>query len=310
MTGDAHIHSLLHCNINSGELGPSAAFYSDVLGTKIGMETAATPTDGRALGFPGDTISKVLFFYDHRGPRVAPAVELMGWIDPLSVGSAPAEPNHVGLSAVGYVVPSLDDLVSRATAAGIRVSASSDQFPLRDERRPYVRLLDVDGVPIEIYEGAVEALTFSHMRLTVRDLDASIAWYGKIGLELRHRYDDVRLSEGETGAAGGATFSVASVGPVADPSLTFELTSYSTPEVVGTPIAPANHVGIYRVAMGVEDGKAAQAELSQVWDAVPDPVWVELPGTKLGGVDVLFLTDPDGMVVELVTRPRKAMHRA
>ena len=37
------------------------------------------------------------------------------------------------------------------------------------------------------------------------------------------------------------------------------------------------------------------------------PEFVELPGTRRGGVVVLFLRDPDGVVVELVGRPRTAM---
>jgi catechol 2,3-dioxygenase-like lactoylglutathione lyase family enzyme len=305
--GAAHIHSLLHINVNSGELEPSRAFYADVLEQTIGMETSATPVDGSALGFDRFTTTKVLFFYDHRGPRAAPAVELMGWIDPLSEGTTPAEPNHIGLAAIGYAVPSLDAMVKKATDAGVRVSATADAYPLKDAPRPVVRLLDVDGCAIEVFEADVPSPQFSYLRLTVADLDKSIEWYGRIGLVLQRRYDDVQVTEAESAVAGGATLSVASLSPAGDPSLSFELTSYSTPAPVGKPISPANHVGLYRIATAVEDVNAARAELADGWDAVPEPVWVPLPGTKLGGVNVLFLTDPDGMVVEQVERPRKAM---
>ena len=39
------------------------------------------------------------------------------------------------------------------------------------------------------------------------------------------------------------------------------------------------------------------------------PEFVELPGTRLGGVTVLFMRDPDGVVVELVGRSRSHMRR-
>jgi catechol 2,3-dioxygenase-like lactoylglutathione lyase family enzyme len=97
------------------------------------------------------------------------------------------------------------------------------------------------------------------------------------------------------------------LGTAADPSLSFELTSWQRPALVGKPITPAYHLGVYRVALGVDDVAAACRELRSVWAGVPDPIWVELPGTKLGGVTVLFLRDPDGVTVELVQRPRSAM---
>jgi catechol 2,3-dioxygenase-like lactoylglutathione lyase family enzyme len=133
----------------------------------------------------------------------------------------------------------------------------------------------------------------------VRNLEASVRWYGLIGFEPADRYDDVKVEEG--------VVSVASLRPRADPSLSLELTAWSSPEVTGSPIGPANHVGIYRIALAVDDVAAARAELAAVLPDVPEPIWVPLPGTKLGGVTVLFLTDPDGVVVELVERPRRAM---
>jgi catechol 2,3-dioxygenase-like lactoylglutathione lyase family enzyme len=302
----AHIHSLLHCNVNSARLEAAAPFYEQVLGLDVGMRTSREPTDGTALGVEGTPTTEVWFFYDARGPRSAPAIELMDWIDPRALGSAPAEPQHVGLAAVGYAVPSLDDLCSRAVAAG-HVVGSDALWPLRSGQRPVVRVLDHDGVVVELHEGDVPSTQFSHLRLNVRDLDASVEWYGRIGFLPAHRYDEAKLSADAVGLDGGAVVSVASLRPAGDPSLSLELTAWQTPAVTGTPIAPAYHVGIYRIALAVDDVAAAQAELAAVLPDVPQPIWVALPGTRLGGVTVLFLKDPDGVVVELVERPRSAM---
>ena len=297
----AHIHSLLHCNLNSADLSSAAPFYEDLLGQVIGMRTSADPVDGAALGMAGMNTTLVWFLYDARGPRSAPAIEMMDWLDPKAVGEAPDDLHHAGLAAVGYLVPSVADLRAAALDKGYRVAADGD-WPLGSSVQPVLRLLDVDGVSVEVHEASGDAVTsplFSHLRITVRDLEASVQWYGLIGFLPSERFEDVKVAEG--------VVSVASLRPTADPSLSLELTAWSTPEVTGAPIAPANHVGFYRIALAVDDVAAARAELAAVLPDVPKPIWVPLPGTKLGGVTVLFLTDPDGVVVELVERPRKAM---
>jgi catechol 2,3-dioxygenase-like lactoylglutathione lyase family enzyme len=282
MAASAHIHSLLHANLNSAELERAAAFYEQVLGLVIGMRTTPDPVDGAALGVEGQSTTLVWFFYDARGPRSAPAIELMGWIDPVVVGAAPTEPQHAGLAALGYVVPSLAAIRARAVDAGYRVAGDAD-WPVRSGERPLLRLLDNDGVFVELHEGEVDSAQPSH------------------------RYDDAKLSPEAVGLDGGAVVSVASLRPAGDPSLSLELTAWSSPAVTGTPVAPAYHVGLYRIALAVDDVAAARAELAAVLPDVPEPIYVPLPGTKLGGVMVLFLTDPDGVVVELVERPRRAM---
>jgi catechol 2,3-dioxygenase-like lactoylglutathione lyase family enzyme len=304
----AHVHSLLHVNLNTGlDVAEAGAFYENVLAQSVAMRTTPEPTDGAPLGVEGQTTTEVWFYYDARGPRSAPAIELLQWFSPAPTGQAPGEPQHCGLAAVGYVVPSTEVTAGLAVDQGAEVAGRSDAWPLRDRLQAVVRLRDLDGVAVEVYQGDVETARFSHLRLNVRDLDASIAWYDRIGLALRARHDDVELDETATGVPGGALVSVGSVGPVADPSLSIELTAWSRPSVTGAPISPANHVGLYRIALGVDDATAAAQALAAEGLEVPEPRWVPLPGTRLGGVHVLFLRDPDGTVVELVQRPRSAM---
>jgi catechol 2,3-dioxygenase-like lactoylglutathione lyase family enzyme len=282
----AHVHSLLHCNLNSHDLHKAVPFYERALGQSIGMRTTRSQTEGAALGVEGNPTTEVFFLYDHRGPRSAPAVEMMDWVDPAALGDAPAEDNHLGLAAIGYAVPSLDAALVAVGEIGAP-EGDTVTWPFRDGPTTFVRQRDLDGVVVELVEADVPAPQFSHLRITVRDLDAAIAWYARIGFALQHRHE--------------GTPAVASLQAEGDPSLSVELTTW--PTVVGAPITPAFHVGLYRIALAVDDVQAAAAELGDA----PEPIWVPLPGTRLGGVTVLFLTDPDGLVVELVERPRAAM---
>jgi catechol 2,3-dioxygenase-like lactoylglutathione lyase family enzyme len=169
-----------------------------------------------------------------------------------------------------------------------------------------IQLRDPDGVAVEIREDAsLEDVNFSHVRLNVRDLAASVEWYARIGLTIVGKPVPAQVRTGPTAQISHVT--IASLKTPADPSLSFELTAWCRPQLTGHAITPANHLGLYRLALGVDDAQAACRELRQVWADVAEPIWVPLPGTKLGGVTVLFLRDPDGVTVELVQRPRAAM---
>jgi catechol 2,3-dioxygenase-like lactoylglutathione lyase family enzyme len=259
------VHSLLHCNLNTADLASAAAFYSDLLGLRVGMKTDRRPTDGRGLGYDGLATSEVWFLYDGRGPRIAPGLELMEWETPRLVGSQPSERSHLGLAAIGFRVPS-------------------------DGSYHEPAVLDLDHVPVELVEADVEAPLFSHVRLNCSDLDRSAEWYSRLGFTADHRVDTDALSNVSLYGGSEAPFSI-------------ELTQWRDPAPVGSAPPVANHGGLYRIALGVTDVRAAYEELSVGWSDLPEPLWVELPGTKLRGVTVLFMRDPDNVVIELVERP-------
>ena len=107
---EVQVHSLLHTNLNTVDVSAAAQFYADVLGLRPGMKTARTAAEGRALGVAGTPVTECWFLYDHRGPRTAPAVEVLEWETPATTGVHPAEPHHIGLSSLGYAVPSIDQI--------------------------------------------------------------------------------------------------------------------------------------------------------------------------------------------------------
>ncbi|HLI38578.1 MAG TPA: VOC family protein [Streptosporangiaceae bacterium] len=295
------VHSLLHTNLNTVDLSAAAAFYADVLGLKPGMKTARTAADGRALGVAGATVTECWFLYDHRGPRTAPAIEVLEWETPPTTGAHPAEPYHTGISSLGYTVPSLEHLRERAARHG-RPWTELAAWPVRGTATAAARTTDLDGVPIELTERTGEAPVFSHLRINVTDLDASVAWYGGLGFTAMAT---VRSAE-----ADKAVFSCASMVTEGDPSFSLELTQWEDPKGTGLAASPAYHRGLYRIALGVDDVNAAYRQLAGTAEKpLNAPEFVELPGTRLGGVSVLFLRDPDGVVVELVGRSRSHMRR-
>ncbi|HEY1703875.1 MAG TPA: VOC family protein [Trebonia sp.] len=293
------VHSLLHTNLNTVNVAASASFYGDLLGLTPGMKTARTAADGKGLGVEGAPVTECWFLYDHRGPRAAPAVEALEWETPATLGEHPQEPHHIGISSLGFAVPSLD--AARAEAARLgRPWRELEAWPLRGRTVDAARVTDTDGVPVELMERPGKAPVFSHLRINVTDLGASVAWYERLGFTAETTASAVKTAD-------GATLSCASLVIGEDPSFSLELTQWEDPKGIGTALSPAYHHGLYRIALGVEDAREAYEALAD--PELRAPEFVELPGTKLGGVVVLFLHDPDGVVVELVGRSRSHIRR-
>jgi catechol 2,3-dioxygenase-like lactoylglutathione lyase family enzyme len=294
------VHSLLHTNLNTVDVSAAAAFYADVLGLLPGMKTARTAADGRALGVAGAPVTECWFLYDHRGPRTAPAVEVLEWETPATTGAHPAEPHHIGISSLGYAVPSID-LVRLKAALHRRPWTELAAWPVRGSATVAARTTDLDGVPIELTElTGGEAPVFSHLRINVTDLDASVAWYQRLGFTAK--------ATARSAETGDSVLSSASMVTDGDPSFSLELTQWEDPKGTGCASSPAYHRGLHRIALGVDDANAAYETLAAT-EPLDPPEFVELPGTRLGGVTVLFMRDPDGVVVELVGRSRSHMRR-
>src|SRR6202789_2717407 len=147
------VHSRLHTTLNAVDVSAAAAFYADLLDLLPGMKTARTAADGRALGVAGTPVTECWFLYDHRGPRTAPAVEVLEWETPATTGAHPAEPHHVGISSLGFAVPSID-FVRLKAALHRRPWTELAAWPVRGTATAAARTTDLDGVPIELTESA------------------------------------------------------------------------------------------------------------------------------------------------------------
>jgi catechol 2,3-dioxygenase-like lactoylglutathione lyase family enzyme len=224
---------------------------------------------------------------------------VLEWETPATTGAHPAEPHHIGISSLGYTVPSIDQVRAKAARRG-RPWTELAAWPVRGSASVAARTTDLDGVPIELTESAGEAPVFSHLRINVTELDASVAWYERLGFTAK--------ATARSAKADDAVLSYASMITEGDPSFSIELTQWEDPKGTGLAASPAYHRGLYRIALGVDDVNAGYETLAAA-GPLNAPEFVELPGTRLGGVTVLFLRDPDGVVVELVGRSRSHMRR-
>lgn len=291
----ARVHAVLHCNINTMDAASGVAYY-ERLGLRMRMKSVGDDVDARSLGLGEHTGSTTWFLYDHRGPRAAPAVELVDWRCPATVPRDQADiaGESLGLACLGLRARDLSLLPLDVHAR----EATKLEAWVRGRQVPRLGLVPQGGVPVEVVEiddytgdDGLPNACVSHVRIRSSDLDRTPAWYGRLGWE--------RLSEGES-----TTHMSMSVPE--DP--TFSLECELAPGAERCSMS-GNTEGLYRMAMAVEDVPGALARLREAGVEAPDATFIPMPDVPTGGFSVVVLTDPDGTLVELVSRPRSEVRR-
>ncbi len=302
----------------------TAAFLVEAFGLRVSFRSADVPVDGAVLGFDRYIRCPASFVHDARGPRVGPAVEVQGWIDPPAVGIPVADPFRVGLRAVGLAVDDVDAVLTRLDRLGGRVLADTGN---RNTRRVVVS--DPRGVACDLVADTREipgGSRLRHLRATVSDLGASLAFHRRLGFEvIARRTLDTAEHLGAPGTDGRVRGRWARL-RLADEPFELELVAWErtaparssrdaaprgpTGDAAGVPRQP-NQRGLYRAALRVDDLDAALEALgapdaSDTGTLVRGPITVEVPGTPVPDLRVAFLADPDGIPFELVERPASA----
>jgi glyoxylase I family protein len=275
-----------------------AAFFVDGLKLKQVMRTTDRYDSGAVLGFDHDVRSVGNFVYDRRGPRTSPAIEIQGWYDPTLVGEPSTDPYEVGIKALGFAVPSVDDALVRLVGMGCKVIAA-ESFGLDGGR---ATVLDPRQVTLDLVEDPslnADETQLHHLRITVADLDESLPFYEMLGFEI--------LQRGSLRDAGFGDDADGEVVRLRLPDEPFEmrLVQWRNPASHGRHYAEPNHAGIFRAALGVDDTRASYDYLTgngAVFDR--PPMEVELSGTKLPDLWITFISDPNGIPYEFVQRPR------
>ena len=299
--GPARRH--LHMAYNCAEAAPVTAMFVDGLAMRNTMSSTTGPSTQDLLGIGRPTTGGADFVYDARGPRGGPAVEVNNWVDPAVVGTPHQDPTIVGLHAVGFSVPDLGATVAGLQALGCIVIGSAPSpfgdswTSLRDPRGVVVDLVDDISVP------AGES-RMRHLRSTVHNMGASLEWYEGLGYEIvaRHAMNDGSF----LGHTGAAEAEVVRLRLPDDPFEAF-LVDWKIPASHGSHYAEPYHAGLYRVALCVDDTRAAYHELlaaGWTFDRAPDSVLLE--GTPVPVMWICFLRSPDGVPYEFVERPRSA----
>jgi catechol 2,3-dioxygenase-like lactoylglutathione lyase family enzyme len=296
----------LHCCYCCYGVDEAARFYSEVFGITPRMRSSREPMDGTQMGFPGDVRTDTCFLYDSRGPRVSPAIEIQEWLDPATTGEPYTDTTNVGLHALGIAVSDVESALTRATDLGATVLGRTDPDGAVTPGSALVR--DPAGIVIDLVEepGAEHRGRLAHLRATCSDLDRSLEWYTALGFDATTPTRHARMP-GE--AFGLGAEAVASAARLRLPDEPFELVlaEWHEPRSGGAAYGSGNHAGLYRFAIAVDDTRAAHASLTEAGlTRSPPPRVVALPGTNVPDMWIAFLTDPDGLTIELVERPRTA----
>jgi len=283
----AHVHAVLHCNVNTRDWEAVQEFFVP-FGFTERMRNVSDDSDGAPLGLPKVTSSHVTFIYDKRGPRAAPALEIIEWLDPATEPLIPAPSGrYLGFAAVGLRV---DDLTPFAHL-GEEVEGGIE---VRGRFRPARRVQAPDNIVVELVQmpsGPDDrgVCHFSYLRLRSSGLKATKNWYGLLGWRPVHESD--------------GTLSL-----IVDEDPTVSLEFVFAPDA--DPIAAhANTEGLYRMALAVEDVPAAVERLRAAGVQAPEPIFMPMLDVPTGGFTVAFLADPDGAVIEMVSRPRTEVRR-
>jgi catechol 2,3-dioxygenase-like lactoylglutathione lyase family enzyme len=187
-------------------------------------------------------------------------------------------------------------VATKAAALGGRVvRRASDWLLLRDP----------EGVAVEVAqaEGPCEA---RYLRIVCSDMARSLAWWSQLGFTDAPQL--VALPANEVWGADPEHSVTAERGMVGtdDPTFGIIFTTWSGSVPAGPTYALPYHRGLYRMAMAVDDVHAAYGALHELGIPRQTPYTFQLPGTKLtDGLTILFIREPDGILVELVDRPRQ-----
>ena len=254
------------------------------------MRTGRRINSGAQLGIDAPVTCDVAFLYDQRGARTSPAIEVQEWIDPPVVGSPYAHSYEVGIQALGFSVRQLDQLRPLLRKGG--ATGSDVALPAAVTGGARAELWrDAAGVGMDLVEDGNDEARIRHVRITCRDLGASVAWYRRLGFRTLWDVTGDRMK--------------ACALRLPDEACELVLTEWLDPPSVGAGYPEANHLGWYRLAVGVDDLDASFRTLVDGgWEFTSPPSPTELEGTPLPPLWIAFTRDPDGIPVELVERPR------
>jgi catechol 2,3-dioxygenase-like lactoylglutathione lyase family enzyme len=292
----ADCHHFLHTNYNCTDLDRLERWYTQLFELKPVMRSSSQGSPGEAFGMYQETSSDTLFVYDHRGGRRATSLEMVRWTDPATSGKPYPLPWNYGIQSVAFAVPELDRVAGGATMEGGQVVRKADKGLL---------LRDPAGVAVEVVDARVEHPEAHHLRIVCADVDRSVAWYEQLGLQPSPDATVVAGAELWEGDAEHAIDREVAMAASLDPTFSLIFTGWSGSPPSGPTYAMPFHQGLYRMAIAVDDVHATYASLREAGIAKQPPYTFHLPGTPLtDGLTIIFLRDPDGILVELVERPR------
>ena len=290
------VRRFLHCNYNCYDVDRLEQFYVAVFGLRVVMRSDSDGGEASPFGIYGlPAVSRASFVYDHRGGRRASSLELVQWIQPATIGSVYPEPWNRGIQSAAFSSADLHATTELAVSLGATVVRQSDEWLL---------LTDPEGISVEVLraDGPTEA---RYLRIVCSNLETTTAWWKQIGFT----ESPLTTVDGSEIWPGDDTHHITAercLVATDDPTFGIVLTTWSGAVPIGPTYGMPYHQGLYRSAMAVDDIDAAFATLTEAGVSLQSPYTFQLPGTKLvNGLKMMFIRDPDGILIEFVERPRQ-----
>jgi catechol 2,3-dioxygenase-like lactoylglutathione lyase family enzyme len=238
--------------------------------------------------------------HDDRGQAVQ-GIDLLEWKQPPPTGR-PALAHEIGFSRLLLDVRDVRALHARLAAAG--APPLTPCHALGGERFGFLAR-DPDGALLEIAQSARggEAARFTGVALNVGDLAQSMSWYERLLGRNASAPEEREADAAAFGGSGVARWREAELAVTA--TFTIRLVEWRAPRAVrGAPRA-AHALGLYRMALLVEDAAKACAQLDELGLVHSGAVSLDMgPEIPIQGLRAGFFPDPDGACLEWIERPR------
>ena len=301
--------NVAHCNVNCRSIERSLAFYRDVFGLVVGAHTApADPQDCSAFGMSGMGQWDAYMMMDPARPG-GTVLDLLEWRTPLPVGAPYAVQNHLGFARLALGVPDVQVMVGEVEAAGGSVLTPPVALEVAEGEGESVRfalVVDPDGTVFELVERPASTPRLMHVNINCRDASRSIEWYQRVlGFEVAREWPSRPWAGELFGLSGGVEIGGALLQlPGSDDGFGIDLLEWKQPPPTGVPYLEPNHLGIFRMALLVEDAQAAYEILREEGVECPPPVWLDM-GSEIpvDGLWAVFFPDPDGTCLEFIQVP-------
>jgi len=311
-----------------------------IISKPVGARKTESLGSGIAMGFGGPAQWGAYFI--RFGDQVplggaylgegATVIDLLQWTKPASVGRPYDRLNNVGLARMALAVDNIDKAYSDLKAKGVEFISPPQKVDLErpgEGRVKVVAFKDPDGTFLELAErprsgrskapvGMKRMITrMIHVNIVCTDLERSLRFYrdtlgghegplGRVGHPVGTRKAESLGSGIAMGFGGPSQWGAYYIG-FGDPNreqTVIDLLQWTKPASTGKPYDRLNHVGIARIALGVDNLDKTYAELkAKGVEFISLPQYVDLERPGQAPVKVVAFKDPDGVFLELSERP-------
>ena len=298
------VRHVIHVNANCSDVGRSKPYYESVADLFARFHTYPEPQDGTAFGIDGGLQWDAWIMANKQGIEGVPAVDLLEWKMPPPLGSPYSEISHLGMVRLCFAVTDIDAHYARLTQEGVRCVSTPVPCPLwPGEGTRMFCVTDPDGIWLQFVQG--NAAQFQYVNVNCSNLQRSAEFYAEVlGFAIESRSRPGPVPGTGFGIDGDVEWDACFLKLPGQPSGTFRvnLVEWKRPRPIPSPYREANHLGLYRMAMAVDDIGSAYHELKRKGvECLSPPITLNMDRSDppRTACFMLFL-DPDGTCLEFI----------